>query len=974
MPGKLFQASILSKSEATRYLHPVTIRHYILLHIGLVLGTIYPPSLRGQNGHAFVHHFDRKEVQGELTSWDISAPSNDRVAAANGDGLLIHTGGQWNLHQLPNQAAARSIAKMSDGRWLVGGQGYVGVAAMGSLDQCRFENRSQAIHEAMGNFEDVWKILPLPTTDPNATEEHFFLYASNFTGVLSSTGAFQLLDRGEIQRGFLWGADAVGWQRGDSLWKWSSGDISGVAVPKGVQVEAVITDAENRLMLFTHESGMLVEGEDGIWLESDSELSQYLKANRTRCLLQTAPDRWWVGTLRGGLLATSDLQSIETSYNKLNGLCNNAVMSIAQDDRGNLWVATEGGIDLVRLAWPIKKAAPSVIADQPGFASYHDWDTGQIYWGTSQGLYIEEMSGGGVKRVEGISGPIWSIQKIDKQLWVSHINGCGHFDDQQQYRPVIQDVGVWGVWTSPHEQLYAGTFLGVHALEKGPQDMWTALPALAGFAESSRFMRFDAEDTLWVSHPYKGAYRLAIHREENEMELLKAFGSEDGFPEPMDVYLRDVDGEMLFATSKGIWEWNRQADRMELASGNWVEWLDPSAGFSLIESDKRGNLWAISGSVLLRFTAKREQLNAAVEVTRAPFTDAPVIDGFEKIEFLPDGRICAPTETGFVYIDPEEMLAEEDVPVAEVVQVTHLNHPNGSKALPLQNLHLPAGSHALQIALKSPDSRWTGRLKYQWRIPGVSEEWSTPQFGQTIALNGLQPGLHEVEFRALIDPSLTGPLKSISIEIESPWYERWSVRAAFFLLMLLGFVAWYRRNKARLERIHQRETAKQQAEIQKVEGRLAEERLQFAQSQVQSKDAELASVTMNLVQKSQLVQTVQTSLKKLKSDLTPGQRKEIDGLLHLIQEGGKLDDAWEQFAQQFDQVHIDFHQRLTERFPDLTKNDVKLCSYLRMGLSTKEIASLMFVTVRAVEVSRSRLRKRLNLPPDVKLTVFIQNL
>ena len=131
---------------------------------------------------------------------------------------------------------------------------------------------------------------------------------------------------------------------------------------------------------------------------------------------------------------------------------------------------------------------------------------------------------------------------------------------------------------------------------------------------------------------------------------------------------------------------------------------------------------------------------------------------------------------------------------------------------------------------------------------------------------------------------------------------------------------------------------------------------------------------MNLVQKSQLVQTVQTNLRKIKGELNPLQQKEIDQLLKLIQESGKLDDAWEQFTQQFDQVHIDFHQRLIERFPDLTKNDVKLCSYLRMGLSTKEIASLMFVTVRAVEVSRSRLRKRLQLPKDVKLTIFIQNL
>lgn len=933
-------------------------------------------NLLGQNGRAFVHHFDRKEVQGELTSWDISALRNDRVAAANGDGLLIHAGGHWNLHQLPNQAAARSIAETSDGRWMVGGQGYVGVASVGRLDQCEFEDRTKEIVQQMGSFEDVWQILPMPE-DPQTAEDRYFLYTSGFVGILTASGSFGLLHEGEISRGFMWDADAAGWQSGDSLWKWSDGEVTGWSVPKGVLVEAALTDDMGDIILFTHDDG-IVKGtadEEWVWSASDSELSSYLKANRTRCLVPVGGDRWWIGTSRGGLVETTDLASIESIYDKSSGLCNNAVMSISMDDRGNLWVATEGGIDLLRLAWPVTRAAPNLIGDQPGFASFHDFEANEMYWGTSQGLYVEDMLSGEVVRVEEIAGPIWSIERIEDKLWIGHINGCGYLDDQRQYQPVIADVGVWGIWASPKGNRYAGTFQGVQPIVyQDSVEEYVARPAMRGFEESSRFMRFDADDTLWVSHPYKGAYRLALHETSNHVEVLDAFGSASGFPEPMDIYLRDVDGEMLFATSQGIYEWNRQTNRMELASGNWVEWLDPNARFGLIESDKRGNLWAFSGSVLLRFSAKREQLNAAVEVTRAPFTDAPSIDGFEKIEFLPGGRICAPTETGFVYIDPEAMLAEDDAPVAEVIQVTHLNHPNGSKPLPLDELHLPAGSHALQIALKSEDSRWTGRLKYQWRIPEVSAEWSAPQFGQTIALNGLQPGLHRVEFRALIDDSLTGPAQSVTIEIESPWYERWSVRAAFFLFTLLLFVGWYKRNKARLEQDHQRETEKQQAEIQEVENRLAEERLQFAQSQVQSKDAELASVTMNLVQKSQLVQTVQSSLKKLKSDLTPEQRKEIDGLLHLIQEGGKLDDAWEQFAQQFDQVHIDFHHRLTARFPDLTKNDIKLCSYLRMGLSTKEIASLMFVTVRAVEVSRSRLRKRLNLAQDVKLTVFIQNL
>jgi FixJ family two-component response regulator len=102
--------------------------------------------------------------------------------------------------------------------------------------------------------------------------------------------------------------------------------------------------------------------------------------------------------------------------------------------------------------------------------------------------------------------------------------------------------------------------------------------------------------------------------------------------------------------------------------------------------------------------------------------------------------------------------------------------------------------------------------------------------------------------------------------------------------------------------------------------------------------------------------------------------KDIQGILDLTQQDERLDANWEQFSQHFDQVHVDFQNRLRERYPHLTKNDLKLCAYIRLNLSSKEIASLMFVTVRAVEISRFRLRKRLDLDKGINLNEFIQRI
>ena len=84
-----------------------------------------------------------------------------------------------------------------------------------------------------------------------------------------------------------------------------------------------------------------------------------------------------------------------------------------------------------------------------------------------------------------------------------------------------------------------------------------------------------------------------------------------------------------------------------------------------------------------------------------------------------------------------------------------------------------------------------------------------------------------------------------------------------------------------------------------------------------------------------------------------------------------MDSDWEQFEAHFDQVHENFLRNLRNAYPNLTPKDQKLCAYLRMNLTTKEIAPLMNISVRGVEISRYRLRKKLELETDTNLVDFI---
>lgn len=188
---------------------------------------------------------------------------------------------------------------------------------------------------------------------------------------------------------------------------------------------------------------------------------------------------------------------------------------------------------------------------------------------------------------------------------------------------------------------------------------------------------------------------------------------------------------------------------------------------------------------------------------------------------------------------------------------------------------------------------------------------------------------------------------------------------------------WERKRKAELARQHEemlRVSRDFQQSLQASEEALAQERLARSEVELQGKNQELASTTMHLVQKSEVLQTIRQRLATLKPQLPKNFAKDVQGILDLTQQDERLDANWEQFSQHFDQVHVDFQNRLRELYPHLTKNDLKLCAYIRLNLSSKEIASLMFVTVRAVEISRFRLRKRLDLDKGINLNEFIQRL
>jgi DNA-binding CsgD family transcriptional regulator len=167
--------------------------------------------------------------------------------------------------------------------------------------------------------------------------------------------------------------------------------------------------------------------------------------------------------------------------------------------------------------------------------------------------------------------------------------------------------------------------------------------------------------------------------------------------------------------------------------------------------------------------------------------------------------------------------------------------------------------------------------------------------------------------------------------------------------------------KKRLLYIHELERSKTESELVALKN-------QNLESEINFKNSELASSTMHLVKKGELLTKIREELSRLiKSIDNPVAINEIKKVLKSVGEDDKIDQEWETFAKHFDEVHSQFVVNLKEKYPALSANEVKLCIYLRMNLSSKEIAQLMSISVRGVEISRYRLRKKIGIRSEVNL-------
>ena len=279
-----------------------------------------------------------------------------------------------------------------------------------------------------------------------------------------------------------------------------------------------------------------------------------------------------------------------------------------------------------------------------------------------------------------------------------------------------------------------------------------------------------------------------------------------------------------------------------------------------------------------------------------------------------------------------------------------------------------------------------GQIKYSYMLEGYDENWSGWQANSLKEYTNLREGKYTFYVKARNVCGKESEATSFVFIVKPPWFRTFYAYVFYFFLSLAISMLIFRLYKLRviqervvLEKKQQDELMKQEqlfnAENLENEKKLIQLEREKLVANMEHKNKELANSTMNLIRKNEVLMELKENISKLMALVK--EKIVIDKLKTVVAHIDKnieTDNDWDTFETHFDAVHENFLKTLKKKYPMLSPKDMKLCAYLRMNLSTKEIAPLLNISPRGVEISRYRLRKKLSIDRECNLTEFMMEI
>jgi len=931
-------------------------------------------------GTPFILNYSRANYQAGSQTWDIEQGENGMMYFANNNGLLEYDGKYWNVYPMPNNSIIRAIRSANDDIIYAGGYDEFGYYQIGKMGGAKYKSLTNLLPEDNRNFGDVWNIYIHPDGVIFQTYTQLMFYKNNKVTLIPapSTFHFSFLVNNEYYVNDL--------KKG--LMRYAMGNLYPL-----IGIESLI-GKEIWGMQALGKYLLIATASDGIYLYDGNSLStwqnpslDFLKRNQIYSCERLGDNLLAFGTIQNGLLLCDNEGEPLQLINIEDGLQNNTILCIEKDMFGNLWLGTDLGIDYVEINSPL-----SNLSDNLGLGTGYTAIefNNNLYLGTNKGLFVMSVayfkSGGLVSKemrlIEETRGQVWTLKEIEGSLFCGHNNGTFLIKDNTAEK--IADVpGGWSFLQTPGypAKIIGGNFSGIALYEKNNKQ-WKFVKQYKGFSESTRTIEFDEKGSLWMAHGYKGVFKLHFESNYDTIESVVFYNSQNSYLSSNDVNLAKIDNKIVFMNLKNIFTFSKE-DENFVPYDNLNRYL---SGYKVraLTQDNEGNVWYFKDN---ESGVLRKQEDGNYTDIYLPFLKIKdrFVKGFEFVYPLDNENVFFGAENGFIHYNPS-INKNYNYKYKTYLRSMRSFNPD-STYLPLiadnQSIKLAYSNNDLEFTFSANDFENSDQIVFSTYLQGYDENWSEWQSRSSRDFTNLYEGEYVFKVKAKNIYGTISEEVSTSFKVQPP-LQRSLIAYIFYsvivllMIIVIGWALKRRFKKAKLKsEKEQQESFKKKEEAMQREALEAEKEIirmrnEKLRGEMKQKDKELANATMQTLQKNKMLITLRNELKKLSSlsnDI--GHKHEVNHLVRRINKEIDNENQWKIFETQFENVHEEFLKRLKTAYPDLTPRELKLCAYLRMNNSSKEISLLMNISTRGVEISRYRLRKKLNLSRETNLTDFI---
>jgi DNA-binding CsgD family transcriptional regulator/DNA-binding beta-propeller fold protein YncE len=909
-------------------------------------------------------NFTKKEYQASSQNWSVCFDNNNIAYFGNNTGLLEFDGLTWQLHPSVNGSIIRTVATDHSSRIYSAGYRELGYWERDSFNIPLYHSLTPLVNSHFSANEEFWNILV----------NHDKVYFQSFSMIyIYDSGSFRVIKPGGfISYATKTGDDVYVAIQDKGIYKVFESQLipfieSSFFKNKNVRFFTESNTA-GQFLIGTESKGLFIFNSlNGTIKEYAPHLKNFFIQNKINRGLLTASGVVVIGTILNGIIAIDTHQQLVFSRNEDSGLQSSTVLGIAEDSEQNLWLALDRGIDFLSL--PGKKPYEIVANEKLGAVYTAALFKGNLYLGTNQGLYKKPWPGNSTDftLIPNTQTQVWDCKRIDDQLFVGHNSGTFVIDNQS-IKKISEQAGGYSIIPYPTQKnmLIQSTYAHLELYTK-EKDTWKFSSTIKGFNNLIRFIEFDHQNNLWASHLYDGIYKIRLNQALDSVVTIQPYSiPQQEVMNKINSRVFKIEGRLVFTSGNILYTYNDLNDSI-VPYTYLNERLQEFASSHRIIKAPENRYWFINEQKIGCFQIKPNDVQKITDYPIRLFRNL-MIPNHENLAVLDDENVLVCLENGYALLNTTLKVADDNIlnyaPWLKHIQIQNKNGKVRTLPVETNTIEIPFNFNNLKVQYAFPLLN-DEPVKFHYKITGLQEQWSSPVALSAIEINRIPPGKYtlSVKMTNLWDkPSQTHQLEII---VNPPWPQSFPALLGYAIILI--FMAYVSKriteHKVRLKESHARE--EKEKEIIKLRNEKLTSELSF-------KSQQLANSTMGMIKKNEFLIALKKKIKQQKENL--GNRlpdKYYQDLISKIDDNISGYDDWQIFDTNFQEAHKEFFTEMKKAYSDLTPNDLRLCAFLRINLTSKEIAPLMGISVRGVENHRYRLRKKLKLASDENLVDYI---